>query len=340
VGPTVLPVATRALVEACARLGLDTAALLSRAGVDRALLDDPDARIPADRADAVWREAYGAGGDPALSLHAAEQTPFGAFRVLDYLGASGATLGEGMRRVAAYFPLVDPRASLAVEEEPGAVALVFRGAGMELPPQAQEYTLAILASRVRHVAPGAALAVRLAFPRPRYAGEHARVLGVAPAFGAALPALALPRAAWEAPTRTGDRTLFAALDEHARALLARTSPPEGAAARARSAIAADLPGKEPSLARVARALGASPRTLQRRLGEEGTSFAAAVDEVRRERALACLQAGDVAMAEVSWLLGFAEQSAFARAFRRWTGEAPTRWRRRARPGAPPRSRAR
>jgi AraC-like DNA-binding protein len=327
VGATVLPVATRALVEACARLGLDTAALLARAGVGRALLDDPDARLPAERADAVWQEAFAASGDPALALRAAEETPFGAFRVLDYLGASGATLGEGMRRVAAYFPLVDPRASLAVEEEPGAVALAFRGLGPVLPPQAQEYTLAILASRVRHVAPGAALAVRFAFPRPPHAAEHARVLGVAPTFGAAVPAVALPRAAWDGPTRTADRTLFAALDGHARALLSRAAPPEGTAARAREAIAADLPGKEPSLARVARLLGASPRTLQRRLRDEGTSFAAAVDEVRRARALAYLEAGDVAMAEVSWLLGFAEQSAFARAFRRWTGEAPTRWRR-------------
>ncbi len=326
VSVTVLPVATRALVEACARLGLDTDALLARAGVGRALLDDPDARIPAARADAVWREAYGAAADPALSLHAAEQTPFGAFRVLDYLGASGATVGEGLRRVAAYFPLVDPRASLAVDEEEDAVALVFRGTRVALPPQAEEYTLAILASRVRHVAPGAVVAVRLAFPRPPDTREHARVFGAEPAFGAAAPALSLPRAAWDAPTRTGDRTLFAALDEHARALLARASPPESAAARARDAIAADLPGKEPSLSRVARSLGTSSRTLQRRLGAEGTSFAAVVDEVRRERARVYLEARDVSMAEVSWLLGFAEQSAFARAFRRWTGETPTRWR--------------
>jgi AraC-like DNA-binding protein len=332
VGVTVLPVATRALVDACARLGLDTEALLARAGVDRALLDDPDARLPAERADAVWQAAYGAAADPALSLHAAEQTPFGAFRVLDYLGASGATVGEGLRRVAAYFPLVDRRASLAVEEERGAVALVFRGAGVAPPPEAQEYTLAILTSRVRHVAPSAALAVRFAFPRPADVREHARVLGVEPAFGAAAPTVALPRAAWDAPTRTADRTLFAALEEHARALLARVSPPDAAASRVREAIAADLPGQEPSLARVARRVGTSPRTLQRRLGAHGTSFAAAVDAVRRERARVYLEARDVSMAEVSWLLGFAEQSAFARAFRRWTGETPTAWRRARRAG--------
>lgn len=333
-GVSVLPVATRALVEACARLGLDTAALLARAGVDPVRLADPDARLAAAEADAVWREAFTASGDPALALHAAEQTPFGAFRVLDYLGASGATVGEGFARVAAYFPLVDPRAALTVERGEAEVALAFRGLSGPLPPPAEEYTLAILASRVRHVAPGAALAVRFTFPAPASATEHARVLGVAPSFGAPVAAVALPAADWARPTRTADPPLFSALDGHARTLLQRAAPPPGLAARARQAIADELAGREPALERVARRLGASPRTLQRRLREEGTSFAAAVDAVRRERALAFLAAGDVSVAEVSWLLGFSEQSAFARAFKRWTGAPPTAWRRGAEAAAP------
>jgi AraC-like DNA-binding protein len=326
VSPTVLPVATRALVDACERLGLDTEALLDRAGLDRVRLSDPDARIDAERADAVWREAHALAGDPALALHAAEQTPFGAFRVLDYLGASGASLGEGLRRVAAYFPLVDPRATLAVEAEDDAVALAFRGAGTELPPQAQEYTLAILASRVRHVAPGAALAVRFAFPRPHDVREHARVFGVEPRFGVDRAALALSRAEWERPTASSDPGLFAALDDHARRLLERSGPAP-LAERVRAAIAADLAGHEPSLPAAARRVGVSPRSVQRRLAEAGTSFARTVDAVREERAKVFLRSGDVSLAEVSWLLGFSEQSAFTRAFRRWTGVSPTEWRR-------------
>jgi AraC-like DNA-binding protein len=126
--------------------------------------------------------------------------------------------------------------------------------------------------------------------------------------------------------------LFAALEEHASALLERMPDEGGDASRARAAIADELPGREPSLASVARRLGTSPRTLQRRLDAEGTSFVAEVDHVRRMRAETFLRAPDVSIAEVSWLLGFAEQSAFTRAFRRWTGAAPTEWRR-ARTGA-------
>jgi hypothetical protein len=290
---TVLPVATRALVEACGRIGLDPDALLARAGLDRARLEDPDGRIAAEQADAVWREAFLASGDAALALRAAEQTPFGAFRVLDYLGATGATVGAGLRRVAAYFPLVDSRATLAVEEPVrGAVALALRSAGGQgVPPEAQEYTLAILLSRVRQVArsPAPGVAVRFAFARPQHARAHVRLLGLEPEYRAATPALVLPRATWEAPTPGADPRLFSALDEHASALLAGALPRAGApprdlddAGRARAAIAGELPGREPSLASVARRLGTSPRTLQRRLEAEGTSFAAEVDRVRRE----------------------------------------------------------
>ena len=130
-----------------------------------------------------------------------------------------------------------------------------------------------------------------------------------------------------------DPALFDLLDRHARGLAGR-APGEGEiAARVRASVAAELPGREPSVAAVARRLATSARTLQRRLGEEGTSFARLVDEVRRERAETFLRAGDVSIAEVSWLVGFSEQSAFTRAFRRWTGTSPTDFRRRTTPPA-------
>ncbi len=77
----------------------------------------------------------------------------------------------------------------------------------------------------------------------------------------------------------------------------------------------------------------SPRTLQRRLGDEGTSVHALLDEVRRGRAAALLDA-DMAIGEVAYLLGYSEPSAFHRAFRRWTGVTPEAFRARTR-GAEP-----
>ena len=79
----------------------------------------------------------------------------------------------------------------------------------------------------------------------------------------------------------------------------------------------------------ARRLRTSARTLQRRLGAEGTSVAKLLDELRRTRAEAYLEMG-LSISEVSYLVGFAEPSVFFRAFKRWTGETPADFRLRSR----------
>ncbi len=70
----------------------------------------------------------------------------------------------------------------------------------------------------------------------------------------------------------------------------------------------------------------SPRTLQRRLREESTSFQDVVDSVREELARITMANPKYSLGEVAYLLGFSEISAFTRAFKRWTGMTPSRWR--------------
>jgi AraC-like DNA-binding protein len=330
VAPLVAPVACRALLEACGRLGFDADAILARAGLSWAALQDQETRVSATASDALWREAYTTARDPHLALHAAEAVRFGAYRVLDYLGTTGPTLGDGLRRVAAYFHLIDPRGDLGIEESNDRVALVFRSVdGTPLPRAAQEYTLAILLLRGRDatVQPWDPLAVSFTFTPPDDIGEHVRLFGIRPRFDADAAAMTVSRYAWELPTRARDPELFALLDAHARLLLDRDPAGADLVARVRLAIASELPGGRPSLAAVARRIGMSRRSLQRSLEEKTTTFAELVDAVRRERAQAFLSAPDVSLAEVSWLLGFSEQSAFTRAFKRWTGRSPTELRR-------------
>ena len=106
---TVLTVSSRALVEACKRLGIDTDLLLRTVGIQRETLDDPDARLQGREASALWAKAYELSGDPVLSLHAAEVCPLGAYKVIDYMGSSARTVGEAFRYSARYFELISPR---------------------------------------------------------------------------------------------------------------------------------------------------------------------------------------------------------------------------------------
>ncbi|SNT37334.1 helix-turn-helix transcriptional regulator [Tropicimonas sediminicola] len=95
------------------------------------------------------------------------------------------------------------------------------------------------------------------------------------------------------------------------------------AASVRPVIAAMLHGGEPTIERVARAGGMSVRTLQRRLTEEGTSFSAELDRVRRQLAVALLRTPDVDLSDLSERLGYSSTSTLSRAVRRLVGNSPS-----------------
>jgi AraC-like DNA-binding protein len=103
--------------------------------------------------------------------------------------------------------------------------------------------------------------------------------------------------------------------------LARLPGKSGTANDVRAAAQAAIASGQCTLGNTARALGTSERTLQRRLREEGTSFAELIDCLRREMAIEYLDK-QMSVGEIAWLLGYSEPSAFHHAFKRWTGTTP------------------
>lgn len=92
--------------------------------------------------------------------------------------------------------------------------------------------------------------------------------------------------------------------------------------RTQTMIRALLPFTDSSLNAISRALAISPRTLQRRLSEAGTSFDEIRDEVRQDLAVKYVQQSNLPLAEISEMLGYSQQSAFSRAFKRLRGVTP------------------
>ena len=82
----------------------------------------------------------------------------------------------------------------------------------------------------------------------------------------------------------------------------------------------------PHINLAAQLLSCSVRTLQRRLHEEGTNYSEVVEEARRSSAMHALLKTDTSLPDLAAQLGYSEQSAFTRAFRRWTGTTPNRYR--------------
>jgi AraC-like DNA-binding protein len=83
---------------------------------------------------------------------------------------------------------------------------------------------------------------------------------------------------------------------------------------------------DPTIARVAKKMGLSPRTLERRLKERGTRFKQLIDDTRRRFAINYLKDNGNTLTHVAFLLGYSEVSAFNHAFKRWTGSSPLKYR--------------
>ncbi|MEE4209893.1 MAG: AraC family transcriptional regulator ligand-binding domain-containing protein [Parvularcula sp.] len=128
------------------------------------------------------------------------------------------------------------------------------------------------------------------------------------------------------PNRLGDETIVRFFDRHLEAELAALADDTGLDQRVRIAVSQRLSEGPPTLSSTAAALGMSSRTLQRRLSDQGLSFQTLVDLARRELAEQLLRETRYSLAEIAFLTGFAEQSGFTRAFKRWAGQTPRSYR--------------
>lgn len=170
------------------------------------------------------------------------------------------------------------------------------------------------------------IAVSFRHPEPAETGEHRRIFGCQPNFGAGMNAIVLDRDLLQLPIVKADPGLCAVLDRHAEELLARYPRQDLLINRVRSALRDEMNGGDPSLERIAAQLGMSGRTLQRRLRDLHTSHQELLDQMRRDLAVRYMQEPEMAICEIAYLLGFSERSVLHRAFKRWTGKTPSEFR--------------
>lgn len=311
-------------------LGLDVGTVLSAAGVDSGALDDAETRIPHVAALAVWREAARRSGDDAFGLHVAEDIRPGAFDVLDYAIRASPTLGDGLERLVRYHRILHDGAvvELRVEDDSAWLQHVLPPETPALPRHVAEYIVAawLVVARQATALDLAPLEVHFRHPPPADQAEHRRLFQARVRFSAAANRLRIARNVLDAPLVKSDAGLSAVLDRYVRDRLDRIPPTSALGHRVRHIVAAGLSSGIDSDA-VAHKLHMSRRTLHRQLASEGTSFKRVVDDLRRELATQYLGERRMAIAEIAFLLGFSEASAFHRAFKRWNGSTPADYRR-------------
>jgi AraC-like DNA-binding protein len=324
-GLTVSALQATFVLAGLAAAGADAGQVRARAGLSEEDLRDPAKRLPREIIIGLWQAAEAVTGDPAFGLHVAEKLRPGMFDVIEYLARSSHTLGEATRRAQRYVRLFDDVAELRVEERSEQVALIPRLThGERMPDGVAECVLATILVFARQTT-GLALVpaeVSFAHAAPRNVSEHLRIFGVAPRFAAPENELVCTRAQLELGLVTADPHLSAILDRHAQELLRRVPTVDQLPERVRGLLAQELRGGDPSAERIASRLGMSARTLRRRLDEQGSGLSSLLDALRKDLALRYLDEARLTLSEIAFELGFADERAFRRAFKRWTGRTP------------------
>jgi len=150
-------------------------------------------------------------------------------------------------------------------------------------------------------------------------------------FGCATNAFVVDREFLERQVPAADPRLYKILRRYLDHVLSEMPREDNFLASMRKAIAEAMREGVPKLAPVAKRLATSPRTLQRRINEHGLNFKELTDDTRRRFAMKYLKDRKHTLTQIAFLLGYSEVSAFNRAFKRWTGSTPLKYRKESRP---------
>ncbi len=321
--------AVRPLLMYIAAKGHPNSVFLREHGIDPLIFDDPDARLPHATAGRLWPAAARLTNDPDLGLHVAEGIRPGGFGVLGYAVQTSENVAAAFQCLSRYHRCLHDVAEVKLAIGRDHATLSHRLPVPGGPPRAvAEYIVAgwLVTSRQATGVNWTPSRVRFAHPAPDDTAEHQRVFGCTVQFGQDCSELVFSREVLDLPLLKADPALQAILEAQVARALQKLPKGEAATDALRRHLAGELCKGQPILEQIAPRLHMSPRTLHRRLEEEQTSFRDILTEVRRELAARHLAERQLAIGEIAFMLGFSEPSAFHRAFKRWTGQAPLKYR--------------
>jgi AraC-like DNA-binding protein len=318
----------RGVFERLTTLGIDVPAVLKHAGLPDELFGPTRTILSTAQFFSLWRSAEALYDDPTLGLRLGDGARSEVYDVVSLAALHSATLGEAMQKLARYKRLTCPEdIHIELSRDEAAVSMRWMLAEGHAP---QFLIDAVFAAHLALAERGTGRSIRLRrlelTRRPTasdvlHAHFHCELR-----FNAAQDRIVYERADLDLPFITHDQDHLARLLPTLEASLQEQSATTSLRDKVWNVLARGMRGSHLRMAQVADALHLSPRTLQRKLGEAGTSYQQLLDQVRRHLAQRLLNATDLDTGEIAFLLGFEELNSFNRAFRQWEGETPTRWR--------------
>lgn len=323
----------RRLIDAVTARGIALDELLSRAAIDRSLLDSPRVRLSLKQFSKLYAGIVGALEDEHLGLHG-EPTRPGALETLCRIGATTTTFADCVQVIAKGCNTVLRDFKVDCVAGGGELQITFRERRRDLEKSLLAYEISLLTIyAILSWLVGQRLPLVLAdfpCPAPRHRPEMRALLAGPIRFNQ-------PHAALRFPERVNSLHIIRNAEEIPRyirrtpgSLIETLLVGDSLASEVRRVLQQALPSLL-SLPQVAERLAVSPRTLHRKLEAAGAGFQRIKDDLRRDMALRFLIRGGTPLKQIATHLGFSDQSTFQRAFAQWTGLSPGEYRKRAQP---------
>ncbi len=325
----------RAFLDLAAARGADVPALLAETAIAQAALAAPDARVPFEAFVALVGAAKRACGDPALALHFGASRPFNEISIVGLITHAARTMGEAFVQLNRYSRLV---VEVEGHDAAGRFALVRRADGVWIEdqrhnpnafPELTESTWVRFVHEQARAFPDRApfvLEVHMTHPRPDHADAYAHYFAMPVVFSASWNAMKIRESWLDEPTGNSDRYVFGVFNAHADSLLKSLLQSTTVRGQIEASLIPVLHTGAISMADAARRLGVSRSTLQRRLHDEDVTYAGLLDALRQRMAIDYLSSRKISVGETAYLTGFSDPAAFSRAFKRWTGVSPGKFR--------------
>lgn len=307
--------------------------VIAAMGVEAAALEDRDGRIPRRSWLRAFEVAVEVTGDADLGLRVGESIRPTHLGALGYILMSCESMKQAAELDVRWHSLVADGERLDYGRD-GELSrrTLFLPEGEPPPPAcAAACAAAASVSFVRWLAGAGAddglRRVALPYPAPASRAGHDAFFRCELVFDAPHVTVWRNPAVLRKPLAQADPSLRARMEERATKLAAERSASDQLITRVRDLVARDIRDAVPELEVVATALDLAPRVLKKRLADRSTSYTKIVDDTRRQLALGYIADASLTLVDVAYLCGFSEQSAFNRAFKRWTGVPPGNYRR-------------
>lgn len=325
-----------AWIKAAAKCGFNVQPLFKEAGIKIDLIRLEDARVSPLQLISLLEQCVALSPDKHFPLVLGDTFAFESLPEFETLLTTSPTLREALRVADLARRMVLPWLKLEVKEGADLTRVVV---DFDVPlPNLTSYglplhlvTQAILAcirkfGRSLQGTEEGFVGVTLKCDRPANADQFNSFFGMPVTFNADADALVFESRILDLPLEGA----FPALHEQAQMLaeqrLGKEARRQGVAAEIEELITRDPSLLAIGVEDMAERLNLHPRTLQRRLKEEGDSYLHVQARMRHRLACEWLKRGDVSIDDISARLGFSDRRAFTAAFKRWEGATPSAWR--------------